>query len=760
MKMKTSLRIIPALVANLFAATAVLAQDADAFKWKGEVGIGARGVSTDGGKRDGAYGTNTTPTTANVVPFEGPEDKAKFNEFRDLKDSTAIGIADVRGGNSRYFVNFYGENFFLKDQFLDLQGGRYGDFKYQLYNDRMPHAYSWGALTPMNGAGSSLQTAPSPTWDPNTPANAVNNPNRWNSVDVGFKRNTYGGNFEYSGNTPWYGRFEAQEYSTKGTRQNSYPFTNSSGNGWIDLAVPVDYRTRTLALEGGYKVKQGFIALNATLSNFYNDQEALSFQNPKWGNGLQTVPLPPDNEMLKWTLNGALRQLPLNSTLSGRWSYNTLKNSFNVQSVALNAGTVGGTNPGFSTTTPSSSVFNGKKTTNTGGLSWVANPLHGFDTKVFYNWYDRDNKSTPIAYAAGVGGTAIGALAAPDLFQYKNNNWGFDLGYRFNPANKLQGGYDDKRVSRTDSTAAPFSPGKTHDQKLWLEYVNNSLDVLTGKLRYERLDRESKNYAPAAYTSTTVTNVARMQIMDTANFNQDRIRLILDSTPMPLFDIGFQAIYKKTSYDNQYGGIQSDRRDEYTFNLSYGDAQKFRVSAFVDYETIKAKDVTYETGSSARAPWIAGWTPSGTDFQVWTTQKQTNKMFGIGADWPAMNKLVLNASYIWLKTGGGVDFSHNAPVTTGAAFYNGTLPGFVTDNTTKQSLVFKGRYDMDKKWAFTGGYAYERYKYDDDQMNGYFGRYPYYMVLSSTNTAIMNGVWTNPSYKSHVLWFTANYKFD
>jgi hypothetical protein len=45
-------------------------------------------------------------------------------------------------------------------------------------------------------------------------------------------------------------------------------------------------------------------------------------------------------------------------------------------------------------------------------------------------------------------------------------------------------------------------------------------------------------------------------------------------------------------------------------------------------------------------------------------------------------------------------------------------------------------------------------------MNGYYGFYPYYMVAAATNTAIMNGVWTNPSYKAHVLWFMGTYKFE
>jgi len=35
------------------------------------------------------------------------------------------------------------------------------------------------------------------------------------------------------------------------------------------------------------------------------------------------------------------------------------------------------------------------------------------------------------------------------------------------------------------------------------------------------------------------------------------------------------------------------------------------------------------------------------------------------------------------------------------------------DNTTRTSFNLKGTYSLNKNWAFTGGYAYERYRYSD-----------------------------------------------
>ena len=46
----------------------------------------------------------------------------------------------------------------------------------------------------------------------------------------------------------------------------------------------------------------------------------------------------------------------------------------------------------------------------------------------------------------------------------------------------------------------------------------------------------------------------------------------------------------------------------------------------------------------------------------------------------------------------------------------GPLVNYVTDNTTLQRFQIKGTYNYDKKWSFSGGYAFEKYDYNDDQM--------------------------------------------
>src|SRR3974390_66930 len=117
-------KLIPVLVANLFAASAALAADVGGMNFTGSASVGYRGLK------------------------DTATDGFKLNEYRDLGSSTAIGVLDVRGSSENYFLNFFGENFGRDDQYLDLKGGKYGYFKYGLYDDKMTHNLGFGLSTP------------------------------------------------------------------------------------------------------------------------------------------------------------------------------------------------------------------------------------------------------------------------------------------------------------------------------------------------------------------------------------------------------------------------------------------------------------------------------------------------------------------------------------------------------------------------------------------------------------------------------------
>ena len=165
-------KLIAIVVAGLFAQNAYADEN---WVWSGSAELGGRGTNIDGANRNGAVGPATTSTSpALPTPYQGPVDGAKAKEYQDI-DSAAIGVIDVRGGNRAYYLRAFGEEFGRDDQFINITGGGYGVWKASLYNNDIPHNYSFNALTPLAGTPGTLLVGPGLPY-PQSP-----NPATWTS---------------------------------------------------------------------------------------------------------------------------------------------------------------------------------------------------------------------------------------------------------------------------------------------------------------------------------------------------------------------------------------------------------------------------------------------------------------------------------------------------------------------------------------------------------------------------------------------------
>src|SRR3974390_94239 len=379
-------KLIPLLVGSLFAATTAAAADDDEMTWNGSsISIGVRSTSQTGGPRTGASATSATSTAAPLAPFTGPEDLAKANEYRDLS-SGVIGTIDLVGTSTQNYLRFFGENLGYSDQFLNLRGGSYGNYKYQLFDDRMPHNLSWGALTPFSGTGGSLLTSPGTVYPPTGP---VTDPNTWNQFNYELKREVIGGNFEYQFNPQWYTRFGYNETTMQGVRPFGGRLGTSSSNGMIEFGAPTDYRTKDFTFDVGYSTKDSSFSINYLNSTFTNPNPFVQWTNFFMLNQLDTSSLPPDNAMNRVGLNGTLRNLPMKSTLAVRATWSELSNSFGVTSGGLmptnnvlNPATTGAPQAvGNLVTQPNRDTFVGDVETKTASVSFTSSLSNEVDSK-------------------------------------------------------------------------------------------------------------------------------------------------------------------------------------------------------------------------------------------------------------------------------------------------------------------------------------------------------------------------------------------
>lgn len=720
-------KLISILVASLFIASPVaLAAEGGGMTWTGEASLGLRQTN------DAAL------------------DDSKLNEYRDLGSTAPLTTFDAKGRGDNYYLNFFGENLGRDDMFLDFRGGKYGVFKYQLYDNELRHNFGsgFGARSPYAGIGGTTLTAVFPNGTPTA----------WNSFDHSYSRRDLGGMFEVSANSPWYFRAEANEVKRSGINVIAGAQGTSPGNGFVDLPMPIDYTTMNYSAEGGYASRRGHFAVNYMQSRFTNDNTLLNWSNGFFG-GVDKTILAPSNDLTRISANGNLRKLPGDSTLAGRVTHSKLTNSVAVQSTMLSTG---GATPA---TAASSPVFNGDIKYTTVSLSLSSHPLHDLDTRLYWNWAHEKNDSTQVIFRPAVGTGLLGgassncsntgpAACVPELFGYKKNNYGIEAGYRLNRANRLTGGFDYYDISRD---RIDFHGNE--DRKLYGEWKNSSLDALTARFKYQYLERRSDWAVPPAVIGFNPTeNYVRR--FDLANVNQDLIKVVLDVQPAPFLDFGLEAIYKKNDYKDTALGRTNDDRQEYYASLSYGDPKKFRVMVFGDIEFLEYNS-THRVGGTTLANSNPNAAPAGgppNTIYTWNAKnKDKSWQVGVGADWLPMERFTVKSSLIYAETNGTVDFAALGGAVLAAP---GLLPINNFDNTKRTSLNLKGIYRHSKQWEFTGGYAFEKYRYSDIGYDNF-----QYIGLATagaltTATSYMTGQYAFQPYTANIFYLIGTYKFQ
>lgn len=727
------------LILTVLGASVVFAaEDESGFRFEGSVGVG--GISTH--------------------KSSGTRDAAKLNEYQDL-DVGAIGIFDIKGRGDDHYLDLFGENLGRDDQYLDLRGGKYTIYKYRLFDDRIVHNWAFDARTPYSGIGSTTLTATLPNLNADT----------WNRFDFKQKQKNIGGLFEISNNSPWYVRLDANQSKSEGLKLIAGSNGTSPVNGFFDKPFPIDFTTSTVAVEGGYASREGQLSLNVLRSRFSNENELLQWQNAFFG-GLDTSTLPPDSGTNKIGINGNLKQLPFGSTLAGRITHAKTTNSFAILGNILSTG---GTNPA---TNPDRATFDGDVVHDTASLSLHSNPSKDVDTRVYWNRIKKENNS-PVVNFTGLGTTGLGCgrivLGATvldpgdcttEVLSYKKSNLGADVGYRINPQNRLVFGLD-----YTDLERERIDFDETKDKRASVEYKNTSSESVSTRVKYQYLQRRSNFLEANAGASANDPEFLNRFIarFDASNVDQNLIKIGVDATPADLWDLSFEGILKHNDYKDTVLGRTKDNRQELYASVGYGDARKFRLLVFADLEYVQYDSLHRTIGTVSSGSGTApNDTPSGncqstfpncydpstpannSNYNWEATNKDKSYAIGIGADWVPAARWKLSSSLMWQRTYGTVDFT----LQSGANPTVREVDIGNYDNTKKTSLNLKCMYKPSEMFEFTGGYAYEKYRFSDIAYDGYA-----YTIGTGTGASYLSGANAFPEYTVNTLYLIGSYKF-
>jgi MtrB/PioB family decaheme-associated outer membrane protein len=713
---KTTLSI---LVASLFASPA-LAQQAE---FTGSLSV--TGIASE---------VNAQAAQKNPYIFE---------KYRDLSDGVTGGTdlwRNDEGGRMRLFS----ENLGRDDQFIELSGNRYGFLKYSLYNNNIVHNLTFNAITPFEGIGTNNLTFPGALG-----ATPSTNTATWNRFDYGIKHENYGGMFEITPwrTSPYYFRATANQKKTEGAKMAAGYADTSPGGPFTELPIPINYTTTDVSAEVGYSTKTTHYSLLFSWSKFEDDNNFFTWRNPAITNAASTTTtetssIAADNELWRMVGNAVWKQLPMASTLALRGTYAVGTSSVPVQTSFT---TVSGTTGTVRQANPNVSTFEGEVIHTSLSASLNSQIARSLDSRVYLNWNQRENESTEVVFTPTGGNgcdfnPVTGAAITPptctnELFHYERYNLGIDLQYRLTPQNKFSGGWDYANIERERHDFH-----ESDDNKVYVEWKNNSLEDLQVRLKYQYLQRRSEFGWGDINPALSNTNLFRFYLkpFDANDLNQDLVKLALDSSPARFLDLGAELIYKNNSYQNVDLGRTGDTRKELYLSAAYGDPKAFRVSAFFDYETTQY-DSTHYQGTPSAATFPAA--VSATAFEWKGQVEDQNYVLGIAADWLPHTRLRFRGSYIYQETEGTVDFSAN---TTAAVIRN--IPNY--DSFTKHTFDLRAIYALTRSWEVTVGGAYEKYKYDDAQ----FANYTYTIANS-----FLTGAYAFPDYEAVVGYLTLKY---
>ena len=664
--------------------------------------------------------------------------KAKYDEYRDLRDGF-FGDASLQYEHGRYYLDFWAEDAGRKTQSYGLAGGRWGSFKLFFAYDQLPHNFTFGAKSFYQGVeGANLSY---PIHPPST------NVATWNSFDYSVERRNYSGGLKIDQFKPFFLNASISKENRKGLYPLSAAGTTPGGIA-IELPSPVNYDTDNLKVEAGYIKNPLFLSLSYSYSKFQNDNSNLFFRNPATANTAATtdvLTLPPNNDQYKLDLQGAVK-LPWNSKFNMDLSYaraqsdSILFNSYvaDVSAGASNIGVRGRTG-----ITLSDYVFNGKVDTDSYNFVLTSNPVHFLEGKAFYKYYNRSNKSDQITTTDT---TADPTVFTNSLFGYRKQKAGAELGFRLPLSFYLTGGYTWVRTER-DREDIP----KNKDDIFNVDLRWSGADFMVAKIGYERLHRKAYFADP-----NDITNIETwVRRFDAARKDRDTYKAAVELFPLEhlSFTVGYK--FKETNYKETTLGLQDDRRQEVNVDADYLIFQRVRLFGYFDWEYVKLHQFQRQfTGGTDATPFQ---TPTSTAFNWNVTQKENNYAYGLGTEiFIIPKKLSVLAQHNNLKSNGFADYTYILGATalpTGRTQDNIDINNW--DSYRLTNYIIKAIYHMTPSLSFTGGWAYEKYVFDDAQYNGY----QYVPAVTGTNGAFLTGAYSNPSYRANLFFLSAAYKF-
>jgi MtrB/PioB family decaheme-associated outer membrane protein len=648
----------------------------------------------------------------------GEGGEAKFTEYKDLEEHWRVfGNVDLGLDSEKYFLNLQAEDIAYDTQRYILDGGIWGKFKFDLFYDEIPHNLTFDARTYYEGAGSHHLTS-----TPNL------NFNTWNTFDYSIDRKQYGVGFKFPLLKPVFFDVSFQREERDGIKAAGLA-ASSPGGFIVEAPEPIDYTTNNLKLEGGYARKPFFLSFGFIYSDFRDSNDKLTFAAPTSPFLTDTLSLPPDNHYYKGTFKGSLK-LPLNSNFNVNLGYGVARSD----TTLVDSYVSGAARTTFTLSQPD---FDGKIKTKNYAFVLTSNPLNFFDAKLSYKYYKKDNEND-----------VVRETTATDIFfnlpfEYKREAAGIDLGFRLPVRFLLSTGYKFIKTDRKEKGVREATDGvieepfpENKDNVYSAELRWNGLDFVTPKVGFEKLIRS------ADFKGSKPEN----RRFAYAGQSRETYRAGFDVFPFESLNLGLNYYYKKIDY-KEIIGLKEDKRNGFDISADYAFRRLAKLYGYFDYEWIRFHPDQFKLSAPAGA-WVAN-------------QKDRTWGYGIGTEFYVIpGKLTLLLQHDYLKSNGDVNFTLDPISLIGVAGAdNDNVDIMRWDDYTKYALKFKAAYNLTKSLTISAGYVYERFRYNDIQLDGYQFVNPLGGPVAGSSGAYLTGYQKDQSYRANLIFGGITYNF-
>ncbi len=685
------------------------------------------------------YGGEVVVTPALQIDFKGQ--KAKFNEYRDLGDGV-YGAIGLHYDANRYYLDFGAADMGYKTQTYQLDGGWWGVGRFHLGYDELPHNFTFGARSPYSGIGGTVLTTPVPV----PPVSS------WNTFDYSLERKKTEAGFKIDVLKPFYFDVQASKIEKKGLFPIGVSATSPGGPG-IELPMPISFTTDDIKFEVGYGKNPLFLSLSYYYSKFDNGNNNLLFTNVSAAPtaGLDAFTLPRDNYYQKINLKGALK-LPFNSKFNVDIATTHTESDSNLLTSYLNNAAV------RTPITLSKPDFNGDLNTQNYAFALTTNPLYWLDGKLFYKYYRRENNSDQITTFDS------GTTLVNPLFQYYKEQGGVQLGFTLPAKFYVTTGYT-RVYTKRDRDDVP----KNWDDIAAVDLRWSGLDWMVARAGYELLHRR------ADFEGNSLGGLEPFQRrFDVAGQDRHTYKATFDFFPIENLSLTVGGKYRHANYQDAVLGLQRATRGQVNFDVDYLLMKRVRLFANFDYERAKFDQQQRQVSLAPFPPALDPSNPpqvsppasptagEGAGNFNWTASTvERNYYYGAGTEiYVIPNRLTLRFQYSQVRSDGTVDFAYLLPQSQLSIL----APGRTNDNIDlanwdKYRLSYflgKATYNFTKNLSLALAYAYEKYKYDDAQYNGYL-----FLPTNAAGTTLdfLTGAYANPDYEAHILFLSAAYKF-